>query len=213
MSDPSGDEPAPQWVLLDAAAQHESDPMDFPIPRPAQRSGLRRGDVAEVVLVLDPEPPSGPNAERVRIEVQLAHADGSYDGRLADQPVVISSLARSAPIAFEPRHVAGIALAQGTGAFDVTLRAVVSASALAVAGPPQWVTHDDPVAEDDSGWSVTAGDESREYFDRAAEERMLALTLGELAERYPSLVQVFESGEGDWVYDPDEQSYLPFDGP
>jgi hypothetical protein len=212
MSDPSGDAPTPEWVLLDAAAQHESDPADFPIPREAQRSALRRGDVAEVVLVLDPEPPSGPNAERLRVEVQLAHADGSYDGRVADEPVVVSSLARSAPIAFEPRHVAGIALAHGA-TFDRTLRAVVSASALAVSGPPRWVTHDEPVAEDDSGWTVTAGDESKEYFDGAAEERMLALTLGELADRYPSLVQIFERGGGDWVYDPDEQGYLPFEGP
>ena len=67
---------------------------------------------------------------------------------------------------FEPRHVAGIALQEGRGLRRPTLRAVVSTRALQLHGPPGWAGRDEPVAEDDSGWSVTAGDEDEGYFDR-----------------------------------------------
>ena len=197
-----------EWGLLDAESQNLAFPDTFPIPSRQEREALRTGDMVKLVFVLDPPPTSGPNAERMWVEVRTTGLAGTYDGWLTNQPVVITSLAPSALVAFEARHVAGIALRKEEVTFDVALRAVVSNRALELHGPPGWAGFDDPIDDSDSGWSVTAGDESAEYFGDDGSANSQACTLGELVQRYPALVEVFQAGEGEWVYRPDHRRYV-----
>ena len=76
MNDRTGDDSDQEkgWCLLDAAAQHEAEPDSFPIPSLAERTDLHRGDKVKLVFVLDPAPSSGPNAERMWVEVSLTRA-------------------------------------------------------------------------------------------------------------------------------------------
>ncbi|MGI8710482.1 MAG: immunity protein Imm33 domain-containing protein [Acidimicrobiales bacterium] len=196
------------WGLLDAEAQHDAFPDSFPIPSEGERRALRTGDMVKLVFVLDPPPSSGPNAERMWVEVRSAHGDGSYDGWLTNQPVVITSLEPSAMVAFEACHVAGIALRTEEVSFDVRLRAVVSDRALEIDGPPGWAGYEDPLDDTDSGWSVTAGDESDSYFGPDGKRGTQARELGELVQRFPALVEVFQAGAGEWVYRPDHRRYV-----
>jgi hypothetical protein len=184
-----------QWGLLDAEAQHEAQADDFPIPSAEERQALRSGDMVKLVFVL-----------------AKAHADGSYEGWLTNRPVVIAGLRPSAVVAFEARHVAGIALQEAEVTFDLGLRAVVSTRALKLHGPPGWAGRDEPVAQDDSGWSVTAGDEDDAYFTGDPAAVTQTMTLGELAERYPALVEVFQAGSGEWVYRPEHRRYVRLRG-
>ena len=200
-----------EWGLLDAESQNAAFPDTFPIPTVAERAALRTGDMVKLVFVLDPPPEDGPNAERMWVEVRSAHDDASYDGWLTNTPVVITSLAQSTLIAFEARHVAGIALRRDEVTFDVSLRAVVSSKALASNGPPGWAGHDEPLDGTDSGWSVTVGNEPADYFSGTSDATtatMTAVTLGELVQRYPALVEVFQAGEGEWVYRPEHRRYV-----
>lgn len=197
-----------EWGLLDAESQHAAFPDTFPIPTEEERQALRTGDMVKLVFVLDPPPESGPNAERMWLEVRNASDDGSYDGWLTNQPVVVTALEPSALVAFEPRHVAGIALRTEEVSFDVNLRAVVSKRAIKLHGPPGWAGFDEPLDVTDSGWSVTAGDEPDEYFDAPPSEVTEVLTLGDLVQRYPALVEVFQTGEGEWVYRPEHRRYV-----
>ena len=201
-----------EWGLLDAEAQHEAFPDTFPIPTADERQALRTGDMVKLVFVLDPPPTSGPNAERMWVEVRSALADGSFDGWLTNQPVVISSLEPSALVAFEAQHVAGIALRKEEVSFDVELKAVVSKRALKLHGPPGWVGYDEPLDPRDSGWSVTAGDEEEGYFEAEPRQVTEIITVGQLVQRYPSLVEVFQAGEGEWVYRPDHRRYVRLKG-
>ena len=34
------------------------------------------------------------------------------------------------------------------------------------------------------------------------------MSLGELVQRFPALVEVFQAGEGEWVYRPDHRRYV-----
>ncbi len=197
-----------EWGLLDAQAQHDSFPDSFPIPSLEEREGLRTGDLVKLVFVLDPPPTSGPNAERMWVEVRSTRPDGTFDGWLTNQPVVITSLRPSALIAFQAVHVAGIALRDEELAFDVGGRAVVSKRALALHGPPGWAGHENPVDADDSGWSITAGDEDEAYFAADPARVTEVVGIGELVQRYPALVEVFQAGEGEWVYRPDHRRYV-----
>ncbi|MCU1498808.1 MAG: hypothetical protein JWM47_2761 [Acidimicrobiales bacterium] len=197
-----------EWGLLDAEAQHEAFPDTFPIPSRAERDALRTGDMVKLVFVLDPPPNSGPNAERMWVEVRTTHADGTFDGWLTNQPVVISSLEPSSLIEFGARHVAGIALRKEEVSFDVKLRAVVSKRALKLHGPPGWAGFEEPLDDTDSGWSVTAGDENDSYFATDPAEVTEVMALGELVQRYPALVEVFQAGEGEWVYRPEHRRYV-----
>lgn len=196
------------WGLLDAESQNEAFPDTFPIPSAAERASLRTGDLVKLVFVLDPPPDEGPNAERMWVEVRRIHDDGGYDGWLTNDPVVIPDLEPSALIAFEAHHVAGIALRREEVAFDVERRAVVSRRVLELNGPPGWAGFDDPVDDSDSGWSVTAGDEPEGFFDEDPEKVTTVLTIGQLVQRYPALVEVFQAGEGEWVYRPDHRRYV-----
>jgi len=213
MTSASGDEAGTGWSLLDASAQHEADPNHFQIPPLDERTALHRGDLVRIVFLLDPPPSEGPNAERMWVEVAHARSDGTYEGTLTNDPVVIKSLGQAASITFAAKHVAGIALPDDDVGFDVSLRAVVSARSLELDGPPGWAGRDDPVAEDDSGWSVTAGDETDDYFDPGESETMLALSLGDLVDRYPALLTVFQAGDGEWEYQPDQRRYVRIEHP
>lgn len=197
-----------EWGLLDAESQNEAFPDTFPIPSLAERQALRTGDMVKLVFVLDPPPASGPNAERMWVEVRSAQPDGSFDSWLTNRPVVITTLEPSAVVAFEPRHVAGIALRQEEVSFDVTLRAVVSRRALKLHGPPGWAGFDAPLEPTDSGWTVTAGDEAADYFSGNPDDVTQILGLGELVQRYPALVEVFQAGQGEWVYRPEHRRYV-----
>lgn len=209
MTDPSAASTVPpDWGLLDAEAQHLAFPDTFPIPSRTERMALRTGDMVKLVFVLDPAPASGPNAERMWVEVRTTHPDGTYDGWLTNKPIVVTSLLPSAVVAFEARHVAGIALRKEEVSFDVKLEAVVSRRALALNGPPGWVGFDDPVGGSDSGWTITAGDEPADYFGGEPAEVSQVLGLGELVSRYPALVEVFQAGEGEWVYRPEHRRYV-----
>lgn len=201
-----------EWGLLDAESQNLAFPDTFPIPSRAEREALRTGDMVKLVFVLDPPPASGPNAERMWVEVRTAGTDGTFDGWLTNQPVVITSLAPSALVAFEARHVAGIALRKEEVTFDVSLEAVVSRRALKLHGPPGWAGFDAPLAPTDSGWTVTAGDEPADYFSGDPGEVTQIVGLGELVQRYPALVEVFQAGEGEWVYRPDHRRFVRVKG-
>jgi hypothetical protein len=216
MNDPSATSVPPivpvEWGLLDAEAQHEAFPDTFPIPSTEERLGLRAGDMVKLVFVLDPPPASGPNAERMWVEVRAAQPDGTYEGWLTNRPKVITALEPSAVVAFEAKHVAGIALRTEEVTFDVKLRAVVSTRLRDVPGPPGWAGFDAPLDASDSGWSITAGDEPADFFgdgsDDGGDTNTEAMALGELVQRFPALVEVFQAGEGEWVYRPDHRRYV-----
>jgi hypothetical protein len=200
------------WGLLDAEAQHRAFPDAFPIPTRAEREALQPGDMVKMVFVLDPPPQSGPNAERMWVEVRSAR-EGAFDGWLTNEPSVITDLEVGTFLAFGPEHVAGIALHTDDVAFDVENRAVVSLRALDRSGPPGWIGHDNPVDQVDSGWTVAAGDEPDDYFSGDPAESTRSVSLGELVQRYPSLVEVFQAGAGEWVYRPDHRRYVRLKAP
>jgi hypothetical protein len=201
-----------EWGLLDAEAQNVAFPDTFPIPTAEERQQLRAGDMVKLVFVLDPPPTSGPNAERMWVEVRAAVPGGTYEGFLTNRPVVITSLQPSSVVAFEPRHVAGIALRKDEVTFDVALRAVVSTRLREVPGPPGWAGHEEALDATDSGWIVTAGDEPADFFGDEDGRGAEAMTLGELVQRFPALVEVFQAGEGEWVYRPDHRRYVRVKG-
>ena len=207
-ADASGSVTPDHWGLLDAESQHEAFPDAFPIPTRAEREALRAGDMVKLVFVLDPPPASGPNAERMWVEVRANRPDGTAEGWLTNQPVVITALEPGAVVAFEARHVAGIALHKEEVSFDAERKAVVSARALKLHGPPGWAGFDEPLADDDSGWTVTAGDEADDYFTADPREVSQVLTLADLVQRYPALVEVFQAGAGEWVYRPEHRRYV-----
>jgi hypothetical protein len=198
----------PDWGLLDAEAQHDAFPDSFPIPTSDERAALRTGDMVKLVFVLDPPPTDGPNAERMWVEVRSATTDDGYEGWLTNQPVVVTSLEPSAIVAFEARHVAGIALRKDEVSFDVGLRAVISTELRDRSEPPGWAGFDTPLEASDSGWSVTSGDEPEDFFNDDEATGAEAMTLGELVQRFPALVEVFQAGEGEWVYRPDHRRYV-----
>ena len=206
MTDP-GPATAAGWALLDAEAEHDATPEGFSIPSAPERAGLEPGDQVKLVFDLEVAPTEGPNAELLWLEV-LARTEDGYEGKLTSQPTVVTDLTEGDVVGFRSCHVAGIALASNEISFSVDLQALITQRALAQTAPPGWVAHDDPVDEIDSGWTLYVGDEGSDAFDGDPADITQAVTLGELAQRYPGLVEVFQAGSGEWVYRTDHRRYV-----
>ena len=149
-------------VLLDAEAAHRENARTFSIPRRAVREALRPGDRVKLIFKVD-QPKGGVETERMWVEVVEVASD-HYVGRLADDPLALTSLKLGDRIRFQPEHVAAREaepddpLYTDDAAFAVVSRRVWDENAW----PGRLERHTVPDPQF-SGWFVLAGDETEPY--------------------------------------------------
>lgn len=141
------------YTLEDAEARHRESPRTFGLPRLAERTSLRIGQLVKLIFI-DPDPPErGYHAERMWVEI-TAVEKGRYRGRLDNQPRQLD-LTVGDEIVFEPRHVASVYVRENErGHVDVAEWALASRRVLDEGRWPAFVYRAAPRAEHDSGWRV-----------------------------------------------------------
>lgn len=137
---------------------HRENPRTFGIPRRAERTSLRVGQLVKLIF-LDPDPPEGGwQAERMWVEI-TALEGGRYRGRLDNEPRQLR-MEVGEEVAFGPEHVASVWVPEGDRAHvDFAEWAVVSRAVLDEGKWPALVYRAAPVAEHDSGLRVLSGDD------------------------------------------------------
>jgi uncharacterized protein YegJ (DUF2314 family) len=97
------------WTLDDGEVANKANPDTYYIPPLAERSTLKKGDMAKIrFLYRDKlEDPIWDPAERMWVEV-IGFQGDYYIGRLSNDPVMTELIAWGQLLFFEPRHVTNI---------------------------------------------------------------------------------------------------------
>jgi hypothetical protein len=105
----------PPWLLVNADDKHASAPRSLFIPPREQRENLTVGRIARLLLGFSPREVGGVlcDGERICVEVIAVQPNGSYVGRRANDPHVLTELAHGALIEFNAAHVIAIQRAGG----------------------------------------------------------------------------------------------------
>jgi hypothetical protein len=156
----------PTWHLVDADPIAAEKPYTFYKP---SRELIRRtvpGEVVKLIFQFTSEDPDAPNAERMWVLVDEVGPDDRFKGRLNNQPEYISDLKLDDPIEFRACHVINTEHDDHDNLVERYIkRCFVTNRVLYEGCPVGYLYREEPDNERDSGWRLTANDESDEYMD------------------------------------------------
>ncbi len=125
--------------------------------------------------------------------------DGSYGGRLVNQPHVLTELNYGDPIRFSASHVIAIEYSVEELGYDPNAPAAIDARIVADDKPPTYVVRAQPPGANQELWF--AG------IDHAPPTEQRMITLGALTDRWPELAVAFSSAGGYWERAQGQASY------
>lgn len=191
------------WSLADAENKHAAAPRSFFIPPREHRERLTVGSTAKLLFEFPARSVDGVlrNGERMWVEVVEVQPDGSYSGRLANDPHVLTELSCGDPIQFSASNVIAIEYSVEELGYDPTAPAAIDARIVADDHPPTYVVRAQPPGANQELWFAGIDHEPPE------ERRMI--TLGALTDRWPELAVAFSSSGGYWERVPEQPSYRP----
>lgn len=162
----------PTWTLDNADALAAQYRYTFYKPSPAVIARLAPGDVVKLIFRFESDDPEAPGAERMWVIVDEVLPQGHFQGRLDNEPRHITDLRLGDPVAFEACHIVNTQLDddEASLAERYALRCFVTRRVLDDGCPVGYLYREDPDGEDDSGWRITANDDTEDeaYMDNPA---------------------------------------------
>ncbi|WP_269629826.1 immunity protein Imm33 domain-containing protein [Pelomonas sp. BJYL3] len=156
------------WLLEDGDALAKQYRYTFYKPSPATIARVAVGETVKLIFRFESEDPEAPAAERMWVLVDEIGVDGHFKGRLDNDPAYIADLKVGDPIAFEARHIINTEHDDDDNIVERYLRrCFVTKRVLHDGQPAAYLYREEPEHDDDSGWRITANDESDEYMDDA----------------------------------------------
>jgi hypothetical protein len=191
----------PTWWLGDGEQLSAEAPRTFFIPPIEHRANLDIGRTAKLLFQCTPRDVGGAvyDGERMWVEVTSKRTDGSYTGRLANTPGIVTELAYGDEVEFERQHVIAIEYTDDELGYAPGAPAVVDARVIREDAAPAWVLHALPPGGKQSVWF--AGLDTKPPEDRQN------VTLGYLTDKWPELALPFSAGAGRWVRAEGSESY------
>lgn len=184
-----------RWWLKDASETQRSYPYTFYRPSQNIIGKLVPGNLVKLIFEFDNPDPQGYSAERMW--VKITHIDGNrFKGELDNQPAELTSLKPGDPVEFEARHVISTDIEDNEPSLveQYVKRCFVTRRVLYDGEPAGFLYREEPDQDNDSGWRITAGDESDEYMDN--EDNIFYVSLGAVLNEDDSFVHLLDSGIG-----------------
>lgn len=199
------------WRLIDADPIAAANPYTFYKPSPELISRVRPGEVVKLIFDFDCDDPEAPGAERMWVVVEAVLGEGRFRGRLDNEPAWIEDLKAGDPISFEARHVINTEHDDDDNLVERFIkRCYVTNRVLRDGKLVGYLYREAPDREDDSGWRITANDESDEYMDSA--ENLAYVSLGAVLSRDDSFRDLLDAPVGSaFVRDPISSRFDPAD--
>lgn len=154
------------WNLEDAKMIAEEFPYTFYKSSSEVVSQLKAGNQAKLIFEFESDDPEAPRAERMWVEI-TAVKDGEFSGYLDNEPAFIKDLKYKDPIEFRECHIIDTDLDDPVPSLTEKYikRCFVTNNILYEGRKVGYLYREQPGYEDDSGWRLTAGDETDEYMD------------------------------------------------
>ena len=185
----------PTWRLRDAdpiAAEH---PYTFYKPSREVIATVSPGETVKLIFEFDSEDAEAPEAERMWVVVERVLEDGEFVGRLDNEPHWIKDLAAGDLVAFGACHIINTEHDDDDNLVERYIkRCYVTNRVLEDGCRVGYLYREDPDREDDSGWRITANDESDEYMDDS--ENLAYVSLGAVLSKDDSFREFLDSPAG-----------------
>jgi hypothetical protein len=164
------------WHLDDAAVIAVKSPYTFYKPSAQAIALLQPGNLVKLIFSFDSNDPQVPRAERMWVRIDRIE-DDRFFGELDNDPYHIKALKHGDPVEFDARHIIQTdiedPLSDPTAAYRP--RCFVTNRVLKDGAPVGYLYREMPDQQDDSGWRITAGDETDEYMDDSPNSAYVSL--------------------------------------
>lgn len=185
----------PSWHLEDADLIAAENPYTFYKLSRELIARVQPGEVVKLIFRFSSDDPEAPSAERMWVLVNELLPDGRFRGRLDNEPRHIKDLKVDDPIEFEPRHIINTEHDDNDNLVERYMkRCFVTHRVLSDGEPVGYLYREDPDQENDSGWRITANDESEEYMSDA--ENLAYVSLGAVLSEDDSFRELLEAPAG-----------------
>ena len=153
------------------------------------------GEVVKLIFRFESENPDAPAAERMWVLVDEIGAQGSFKGRLNNEPRHIADLKLDDPVEFESCHIINTEHDDDDNLVEKYIkRCFVTKRVLEDGVPVGYLYREEPDNEDDSGWRITANDETEEYMDDS--DNSAYVSLGAVLSKDDSFIELLGSPAG-----------------
>lgn len=185
----------PSWSLEDADPIAAANPYSFYKPSRELISRVRPGEVVKLIFSFSSDDPEAPGAERMWVLVDDCLPDGSFQGRLNNEPRYIQDLKVDDPVSFLPCHVINTEHDDDDNLVERYIkRCFVTHRVLYDGQRVGYLYREGPDHEDDSGWRIMEGTESDEYMSDST--NMSYVSLGAVLREDDSFRDLLDAPSG-----------------
>jgi hypothetical protein len=181
------------WHLVDADPIAAENPYTFYKPSRGIISLVASGEDVKLIFGFTSDDPEAPSAERMWVRVDEVMPDGSFRGRLNNDPYYIRDLKAGDPVAFGSCHVINTAHDDNDNLVNRYIkRCFVTNRVLRDGQRAGHCYREEPEQDDDSGWRITANDESETEEYMANVENLAYVSLGAVLSKDDSFRELLE---------------------
>jgi len=187
----------PTWSLEDADVIAAKSPYTFYKPTREIIRKVAAGEVVKLIFRFASEDPEAPAAERMWVLVEEVLPGGGFKGKLNNEPMYITDLKLDDPVEFEACHIINTEHDDEDNDSLVERyrkRCFVTKRVLYDGQLVGYLYREEPDEEDDSGWRLTANDESDEYMEDS--KNIAYVSLGAVLRTDASFLELLESPVG-----------------
>jgi hypothetical protein len=201
----------PSWSLTDADVLARQYKYTFYKPGVAEISKVQPGEVVKLIFAFKSDDPGAPAAERMWVKVLEVLPGLRFRGALDNEPRHIKDLKPDDLVEFEARHIISCDHDSSNSLVERYIkRCFVTHRILTDREKVGYLYREDPDQDDDSGWRMTAGDESDEYMEDSG--NLSYVSLGAVLTVDDSFVGLLDSPAGAaYGRDPESGEFVPVD--
>lgn len=185
----------PSWPLADAdeiAAQNRY--TFYKTPRELIAK-VRPGEVVKLIFRFESDDPEAPGGERMWVLVDEVNADGTFCGRLNNEPRWIQDIRLDDPVIFDASHIINTEHDDADNLIERhAKRCYVTNRILKDRQRVGYLYREPPDEERDSGWRFTANDESDAYMEDT--DNIAYVSLGAVLSHDDAFLKLLGEPEG-----------------
>ena len=152
------------------------------------------GEVVKLIFRFESDDPEAPEAERMWVLVDEI-TGGCFKGRLNNEPKYITDLKLDDQVEFKACHIISTEHNDDDNIVERYIkRCYVTNRVLNDSKPAGYLYREEPDHEDDSGWRITANDETDDYMENST--NCSYVSLGAVLNRDDSFLELLESPVG-----------------